>query len=182
MGQEHQMIDPGRTHEPTLREVVAELDGLRRLLLAKIEAQREALEAADKRYEQRFAAQESAVGSALVGQEKAVNAALVAADRAVLKAEGSAEKRFDAVNEFRAQLADQATTFLPRAEALVKFEALSEKIEALRVATGLGAGRYEGGQIVKDESRANLALAVSVIGLLVVLGGVVTSIAVTLYK
>jgi hypothetical protein len=49
--------------------------------------------------------------------DKAVTAALEAAEKAVGKAEIAAEKRFDAVNEFRAQLADQAATFLPRSEA-----------------------------------------------------------------
>jgi hypothetical protein len=162
-----------RTHEPSLRELTAELDGLGKLLLAKIDAQRDALEAADKRYEQRFAAQESAVGSALVGQEKAVNAALVAADRAVLKAEGAAEKRFDAVNEFRAQLADQATTFLPRAEALVKFEALAEKLESVRLANMASVGRREGQQSTKEEGRAIAAAIIAVLAALVALAGVV---------
>ncbi len=49
----------------------------------------------DRRYEQRFEA-----------QEQAVTAALNAAKEAVQKAEVAAEKRFDAVNEFRGQLAE----------------------------------------------------------------------------
>ena len=65
----------------------------------------EAIRASDLRNQQRFEA-----------QEKAVNAALAAADRAVVKAETAAEKLFDAVNEFRAQLKDQNATFLSRAE------------------------------------------------------------------
>jgi len=61
---------------------------------------KELLAAADRRYEQRFDA-----------QEKAVQAALNAA-----KAEQASEKRLDSVNEFRAQLRDQAGTFVTRSE------------------------------------------------------------------
>lgn len=128
-----------RTHEPSLRELTFDVDGcakaitaLRELLLAKIEAQSDALAAADKRYEQRFVAQEGAVASALMSQEKAVGAALIAADRAVSKVETANEKRFEAVNEFRAQLADQAAGFIPRNEANIRFDAVVERIEAAR--------------------------------------------------
>ena len=61
-------------------------------------------------YDQRF-----------IDQDRAVQAALNAAEKAVTKAETASEKRFDAVNEFRAQLADQAQTFIPRAEAELQF-------------------------------------------------------------
>ena len=126
-----------RTHEPSLRELSFDVDGcakaitaLRELLLAKIEAQADALNAADKRYEQRFIAQEGAVSSALVSQEKAVGAALIAADRAVSKVETANEKRFEAVNEFRAQLADQAAGFIPRNEANIRFDSVTERVES----------------------------------------------------
>lgn len=49
---------------------------------------------------------------------------------AVLKAEDASEKRFESVNEFRAQLNDQATTFVTRRE----LEAVSEKIDRLTAA------------------------------------------------
>lgn len=121
-----------RTHEPSLRELTADLDGLRELLLSKLEAQSDALAAADKRYEQRFMAQEGAVTSALNAQEKAVNAAMIAADRAVSKVETANDKRFESVNEFRAQLADQAAGFLPRNEGSIRFDGVSEKLESQR--------------------------------------------------
>ena len=68
-------------------------------------------------------------------QDKAVQAALLAAKEAVIKAELSAEKRADevrdrfaTVNEFRGQLADQASTFMPRSEAEIQFSNLEDKI------------------------------------------------------
>ena len=90
---------------------------------------------ADKRYEQRFIAQQVAVQDALLAQEKSVSAALVAADRAVLKAEVSSEKRFDAVNEFRATLADQAATLMPRSEAESRFGTMNDKLTELTTTT-----------------------------------------------
>jgi hypothetical protein len=53
------------------------------------------------------------------------------AREAIAKADAATEKRFDAVNEFRAQLADQARTFLPRGEYDVNHEALAERITQL---------------------------------------------------
>jgi transglutaminase/protease-like cytokinesis protein 3 len=64
-------------------------------------------------------------------QEQAVNAALVAADRAVSKAEAASEKRFDSVNEFRATLADQQRSLMPRMETETLFKNMTEKIEAI---------------------------------------------------
>lgn len=68
---------------------------------------RELIEEHDKRYQERFDAQE----------------------KAVLKAEGANEKRFESVNEFRAQLSDEQSTFLTRSEYETKHSALIEKIE-----------------------------------------------------
>lgn len=93
----------------------------------------------DRRYEERFEAQEKAVNTALVAsekavqaafvaQEKAVTAALIAQKEAVIKAENSAEKRFESVNEFRKTLADQTATFIPRAEAIQRADNNAEKI------------------------------------------------------
>lgn len=77
-------------------------------------------------------------------QEKAVNAALLAAQTAVQKAETAAERRFEAVNEFRGQLADQAANLMPRGEANVLFAGQSEKITALEARINESAGRSKG--------------------------------------
>lgn len=79
----------------------------------------------------RFEAQREAVAAALAAQEKAVAAALAAADRAVAKAEMAAEKRFEAVNEFRAALADNFRTLMPRAESEQAVKTINEKLETL---------------------------------------------------
>jgi hypothetical protein len=64
-------------------------------------------------------------------QEKAVQSALASADRAVAKAEAASDKRFEAVNEFRASLNDNTRTLMPRAEYEQAIKAMNEKIDIL---------------------------------------------------
>lgn len=98
----------------------------------------------DKRHQQRFAAQQVALKDALLSQEKAVSAALAAAKEAVVKAEIASEKRFDAVNEFRQTLSDQTATFIPRAEAMIKFDGLDKAIDELKTSRDTSVGKIEG--------------------------------------
>jgi hypothetical protein len=87
----------------------------------------------DKAYNQRFDA-----------QEKAVAAALAAAKEAVAKAETAAEKRFDAVNEFRSTLKDQQATLMPRSEVVTLLHALDEKVQNNDVRINQVISRSEG--------------------------------------
>lgn len=111
-------------------------------IAAALSAQARLLEEVDRRYEQRFEAQEQAVSLALARVDKEfhehlaqvraeTHAALEAADKAIAKAEAATEKRFEGVNEFRAQLADQARTFISRTESLSRHERTGEQMEGL---------------------------------------------------
>lgn len=111
-------------------------------LRVALEASHAVLVEHDKRYEQRFAAQEGATALALSRVDKEfhehlqqvrteTHAALEAAEKAITKAEVATEKRFESVNEFRAQLSDQTRTFMPRTESLQRHEQSGEKIVAL---------------------------------------------------
>lgn len=77
-------------------------------------------------------------------QDKAVQAALLAAKEAVIKAEVATEKRFEATNEFRGQLADQTATLLPRSEYDSNHKALEDKIDALTDRMNRNEGRGGG--------------------------------------
>lgn len=77
-----------------------------------------------------FAAQKEAVNTAMAASEKAVNAAMAASEKAVDKAETAANKRFESVNEFRGQLADQATTFATRNDMDFRVAALTDKMSS----------------------------------------------------
>ena len=130
----------GRTHEPSLRELTAELDGCKEVLEAKINASIQVSNERDRRYEDRFKAMDEKTSLALTSSEKAVT-----------KAEVATEKRFDAVNEFRGTLNDYQAKLLPRAEADAKFGGYDEKFEdikkelsALREAKSKGEGAFGG--------------------------------------
>ena len=72
---------------------------------------------------------EKAVAAALAATEKAIDKQERATELAITKQEIATEKRFEGVNEFRAQLADQATTFARKAEIDARFASLTEKVE-----------------------------------------------------
>jgi hypothetical protein len=94
--------------------------------------------------DERYRSQEKAMETAFSAADKAVQAALLSAEKAVTKAEVAAEKRFEATNEFRGQLADQAATFLPRTEAeavnLRNTERINELQDRMNRAEGKGTG------------------------------------------
>jgi hypothetical protein len=119
-----------------------------RELLEKINALREISNERDRRYEDRFKATDDKTSLALTSSEKAVT-----------KAEIATEKRFDAVNEFRGQLKDQASTFVPRAEADSRFKGIEEKIESIKTG-GVAQNRWTMDKV--------LMLALAAIGWIIV--------------
>ena len=102
------------------RETFNNDDGidLKDLFNSQIENIRTLIESNDRNYNQRF---ENVI--------QATAQALAASDRAVSKAETASEKRFDAVNEFRATLADQQRNLMPRNEVDILIRSLNEKID-----------------------------------------------------
>lgn len=107
----------------TLHELIIELNR------AQNERHREALGDLRVLLNERHASQQEAMRTAFSAADEAVKAALRSAEKAVDKAETAAEKRFESVNEFRAQLADQAGTFLTRVEYDAAHQALIDKFE-----------------------------------------------------
>lgn len=113
----------------------------------------------DRRYEQRFEAQQAALQTALIAQEKAVVAALAASDRAVNKSDEAASKRFESVNEFRQQLNDQASTFMPRNEAIQLAGANRDKIDTLQTRLDRLEGTRTG---VKDSGAVLFSIVLAI--------------------
>jgi len=111
-----------RTHEPSLREIVAELDGFKQRMQER-----------DRFYLEKFKAQDEKTTLAMNFSEKAIS-----------KAENAVEKRFESVNEFRKSLSDQTTTFLSKSEAEPRFASLSEKVDNIRTYQSEGGGRRLG--------------------------------------
>lgn len=95
----------------------------------------------DRRYEQRFTDQRDAV----------------------MKAELATEKRFEGVNEFRAQLADQARELMPRSETEALLRVLSEKVASLADAAHQSAGSRRGADQVVGYVFGAVGLLVGVV-------------------
>jgi hypothetical protein len=102
-----------RTHEPSLRELTAELDGAEQVLSEKISGLEKLAGERDRRYEDRFKAMDEKTSLALNASEKAVT-----------KAEVAQEKRFDNTNEWRAAMQDRDRNQMPRVEIEQRFGAM----------------------------------------------------------
>jgi hypothetical protein len=108
----------GRTHEPSLREITAELDGLRDLIKSELKSIKEVMDERDHRYEDRFTAMDEKTGLALTSSKEAVN-----------KAEVAQEKRFDNTNEWRAAMQDRDRNQMPRVEIEQRLDALGNTVK-----------------------------------------------------
>jgi hypothetical protein len=82
--------------------------------------------------DERYATQTKALDAAFRAAEQAVAVALANAEKAVAKAETAADKRFDAVNEFRQSLADQTAAFLTRNEYTTAHTTVTDTVADLR--------------------------------------------------
>lgn len=98
----------------------------------------------EKQFFQYCAAQEKALAAAITAVEKTTASAFVSAKEAVTKAEIAAEKRFDAVNEFRGNLKDQQDTFITKTEVKTRLDFLEEKITSLQNRQIATAAKAEG--------------------------------------
>jgi hypothetical protein len=103
------------------------------VLRTDLEAFKKLMEERDRRITERFQA-----------MDEKTSLALTSSKEAVAKAETATEKRFDAVNEFRGQLKDQASTLLPRAEAEAKFRSFDDKLDDLKKSRDEGQGKTTG--------------------------------------
>lgn len=145
-----------RTHEPSIGELASELDGTKDLILARIDALKTVMEERDRLYKERYEAQEKAISKATIAQDQ-YNVSH---------------------NDLVRKMEIQAKETMPRLEIQGMFRATDDKLSGAvhgleeritgiqNMLVGFG-GAAQGGKAVKDESRANIAMAVSVVGLLI---------------
>jgi ABC-type Na+ efflux pump permease subunit len=100
----------GRTHEPHLREVVADLDGMRALMDER-----------DRRYTE-----------LRKDDREAVENAFAASEKAIFKAEQAQTAYNVSHNDLSRKLDDQNKATIPRPEIMALFGAVDQKLESLR--------------------------------------------------
>ena len=108
-----QIMNPsgnGRTHEPHLREIVADLDGLRDLMNER-----------DRRYSE-----------LRKDDREAVEAAFAASEKAIVKAEQAQTAYNVSHNDLSRKLDDQNKATIPRPEIMALFGAVDQKLESMR--------------------------------------------------
>lgn len=142
MSGETGQVESGWSVDTLHQHFQRQLDDMRDMLNERYATQVKAVDAA-------FLAQQTAMQTALTAAERAVQTALLSAEKAVGKAEVATEKRFESVNEFRAQLSDQTNGFLPREVADAAFADLRSQVAALQGRLD----RSEGGTMERRESR-----------------------------
>lgn len=104
----------------TPTEIQKEVAHLRELMAKEIDGIRTELESQSKLGKER-----------LEGIQRETKLAADASERAIAKAETANEKRFEALNEFRASLSDQTSSFLPREVAEAQFAEVRRSIAEL---------------------------------------------------
>lgn len=143
-----------------------ELDLVRSMLQERYETQSKAVDAAlaaaEKALDVRAANLQTEFHEHLIQYRHEVTLAFESSDRAISKAEAATERRFESVNEFRAQLNQQAGAFLTRAEYDAAHLALAAKVdeEAKHNAQRLGRAEYDSAHQalitkVEDEAKRN---------------------------
>ena len=156
-----------RTHEPSLRELTAELDGMRDLLLEKIEATKGILDERDKLYTERALSGGKAVDAALKAAETLTNAAFAASEKAIVKAEEAQKSYNQSHNDLARKMDEQGKATMPRPEVETRFHSLEEKIGVIRDALAASGGVVLGGKAIKDDNRTNIGIIVAVVAVVV---------------
>lgn len=101
---------------------------------------------------------------AFLNSDKAIAAAMASSKEAILKAETASEKRFESVNEFRAQLADQAAGFMSRAEANALLAGMGDRVTRAEERLNVGSGQDQGHANAEALRRAATQQTIAIIG------------------
>lgn len=136
-----------RTHEPSLRELTAEMDGLRELFHAKFDSLKEILDERDRLYKERDESRKTAVDAALTAVKEQTKDSFVASEKAIVKAEEAQKAYNSSHNDLARKMDDQNKATMPRPEAQQRFSALEEKIVIVSTAV---AAATAGSKSMKD--------------------------------
>jgi leucyl aminopeptidase (aminopeptidase T) len=154
-----------RTHEPSLRELTAELDGLSKLFEEKVRANKELMDERDKRYTERDKDRQTEVDKALASADKQVAAAFAAAKESGIETKKAQDAYNLSHNDLLHKNEKLGTDMMPRSEANERFRSIDEKIGEIKSALSTGGGVLLGSKSIKDETRANIAIIISFLGL-----------------
>lgn len=146
-------------------------------LIAEFKSFRELMAERDVRYMGMFTAGDKAVSAALAAAKEQTRDAFNSSEKAIVKAE-EAQKSYNAShNDLARKMDEQNKATMPRMEIDSRFKNLEEKLALLTGSFTAGSGMQTGAQVAKDDHRANISLLISIISVLVVVGGVIFGLA-----
>jgi chemotaxis regulatin CheY-phosphate phosphatase CheZ len=122
--------------------------------------------------DRRFAAMQLQLDQRFDAAAEKVTLALSAADLATTKAETAAEKRFDAVNEFRQTLSDQNRNFV----TTDKYEGLERQVDLMQSRLDTMTGSTAGVQFSRTEQRLNVGAVVAVVSAVIGAAAIIVTI------
>lgn len=179
------MRDPapnGRTHEPTLRELTAELDGLEALLLSEIRGLTTLVNERHNFYAAEAIARKEAVNAALLAVEKQTASSFMASEKAIVKAEDAQRQYNQTHNDLSRKMDEQYKTMVPHSEARLKWDGFDKIIDEIR--KELAALRESRSQVTgRDEGKgASTATTQWVLGFGIAAAGFFLSVAILLIQ
>ncbi len=133
-----------RTHEPSLREITAELDGLRELFKSKYEALAKIMDERDKLYTERAVSSKNNIDVALKAAEILNNTIFAAGEKAIAKSDINSDKWRENANEWRGAMMDREAKFASRQDIESEFKSVRVELASLRESRSEGAGRSAG--------------------------------------
>jgi hypothetical protein len=114
------------------------------LLQAKIDDLRDKVQLLQEQFDRRFSSAESQTNLRIASLEHLMVTVNYSSEKAIAKADAANEKRFESVNEFRAQMADQSALFISRREVETLSAGMSDKIGTLTDRMNRERGRSTG--------------------------------------
>jgi hypothetical protein len=128
------------------------------------------LEALKEHYDTVIENQDNHYNTLLEERAERTNQKFDAIQMAVTKAENATEKRFEGVNEFRAQLGDQSRTLMPRVETEVLIKNINERISDLSRKMEKNENLKSGGNAMIAYVIAGISFLITIITLLAKFG------------
>ena len=95
-------------------------------------------------------------------RDEKINQKFESIELAVIKADQATEKRFESVNEFRAQLGDQQRTFILRSEYEAGHKELTNRVDDIKLEVEKINNEKTGGSVVWAYVVAGISLMIAV--------------------
>ena len=116
-----------RTHEPNMRELTADLDGLREVMKAELRALNDLAVERDRRYSERDSSRQEEVKNALVAAKEQTSASFVASKEAITEAKKSQDSYNSTHNDLVRKMEKQSAETITRDAAMGLFKSAEDR-------------------------------------------------------